>query len=67
MDDNDIKDTLQNEDFAIVSGIGIEFSFLGKSIYIEGRYVYGLNNIYSSNDNQNSKNRVYQLFAGFLL
>ncbi len=62
----DIKNLLNREDFAVVTGAGIEFSFLGKGAYIEGRYSYGLNSIYSDAVSQNSKNRVYQIFGGFL-
>ncbi|MCJ7812603.1 PorT family protein [bacterium] len=66
-DGADIKNMVNQEDFALVTGGGVEFSFLGKGAYIEGRYSYGLNSIYSDAVSQNSKNRVYQIFGGFLL
>ena len=66
MDGVNIKDTLNKEDFSIVTGAGIEFSLLGKGTYIEGRYCFGLNSIYSDRTAPDSKNRVYQIFVGVL-
>ena len=66
MDGTNIKDTLNKEDFTVVTGAGIEFSLLGKGTYVEGRYSFGLNSIYSDHTVSNSKNRVLQIFFGFL-
>lgn len=63
---NSIKDKIKSQDLAAVVGGGLEFSFLGKSIYIEGRYCYGLDNI-SKEEETSSKNRVSQIFVGLLL
>jgi len=65
-DDTDIKDQVKAQDLAIVVGGGVEFSLLGKSAYIEGRYSYGLHNINEEDAQPSSKNRVWQLFVGFL-
>ena len=62
----DIKDQLTSEDLAFVIGGGLEFSFLRKSAYLEGRYSYGLNNINKNAEQGESKNRVTQIFFGFL-
>lgn len=62
----DIKDILNTEDFAIVTGAGIEFSLIGKGVYIEARYSYGLNSIYKNRSVSDSKNRVYQLLGGLI-
>lgn len=64
-DDIDIKDQIKSQDLVIVIGGGLEFSLLGNSAYIEGRYSYGLNDI-GKQTQFNSKNRVSQIFFGFL-
>ena len=64
--DTDIKDELTSEDLAFVFGGGVEFSFVGKSAYFEGRYSYGLNNINKDSAVSESKNRATQFFIGFL-
>lgn len=66
IDGMDIKNLLNTEDFAVVTGAGIEFSLLGKGVYIEARYSYGLNGIYKDQSFSSSKNRVYQIFGGFM-
>ena len=62
----DIKERLTSEDLNFVVGGGLEFSFLGKSAYVEGRYSYGLNNIYKEENTGDSKNRVSQVYFGIL-
>jgi hypothetical protein len=62
---NDIKDQVTSEDLHLVVGGGLEFSFLGKSAYVEGRYSYGLNNINEDGEGE-LKNRVSQLYFGIL-
>lgn len=64
-DGTDIKDNTKSQDLAIVIGGGLEFSLLGNSAYIEGRYSYGLNDI-GKQTQSDSKNRVSQIFFGFL-
>ena len=44
----------------------IEEFIPGKGTYVEGRYSFGLNSIYSDHTVSNSKNRVLQIFFGFL-
>lgn len=65
-DDTDIKDQIKSQDWGVVMGGGLEFSVLGKSGYVEGRYSYGLNNIYEEGTDISAKNRTYQVFVGFL-
>lgn len=65
-DGTDIKDELTSEDLAFVIGGGIEFSLFGNSAYAEGRYSYGLNNLYKDRDLGEWKNRVGQIFFGIL-
>jgi len=55
----------QSQNIAIVAGGGLEFSLLGKSAYIESRYSYGTDNVYN-NTQLSAKNRVLQVFLGFL-
>jgi hypothetical protein len=62
--DVDIKDNIQSQDLAAVAGVGLEFSFIGKSAYIEARHTYGLKNINKGENTVDSKNRVYQVFIG---
>ncbi len=62
----DIKNILNTEDFAVVTGAGIEFSLIGKGVYVEAKYSYGLNSIYKDQSASNSKNKVYQILCGFL-
>jgi hypothetical protein len=64
-DGTDIKDNTKSQDLAIVIGAGLEFSLLGNSAYIEGRYSHGLNDI-GKQTQSDSKNRVSQIFFGFL-
>jgi len=63
--DTDIKDHIKSQEIAIVVGGGIEFSLLGKSAYIEGRYSYGLTKT-NKEGTDSSKNRVCQIFVGIL-
>ena len=57
--------SFQSQNMAIVAGGGIELSFLGKGAYLEGRYSYGTDNVYT--DTQlSAKNRVLQVFIGLL-
>lgn len=62
---SDIKDLLNSEDLNFVVGGGLEFSFLRKSAYVEGRYSYGLNNINKDTESV-LKNRVSQIYFGIL-
>lgn len=60
------KNHFTSEDLVYVLGGGVEFSFLGKSAYIEGRYSGGLNKINENFPDADTKNRVTQIFFGFL-
>ncbi len=62
----DIKDSVKGQDMGIVIGGGLEFSILGKAAYAEARYVYGLRNI-STEESTTIRNRVTQIYFGFLL
>jgi Outer membrane protein beta-barrel domain len=42
----DLKDTYQKLDYGVVGGAGIAFKLPGIAITVEGRYNYGLRNIY---------------------
>ena len=65
-DDEDVKDSFTSEDLVFVVGAGLEFSFLGKSAYVETRYSYGLNNINRDAEAGEAKNRVSQVYFGVL-
>lgn len=65
-EDEDLKDLFTSEDFVFVVGAGLEFSFLRNSAYVEARYSYGLNNIFTDPDAEDAKNRVSQIFFGVL-
>jgi len=64
--DEDIKSHIRSQDTAFVLGGGIEFSFIGNSAYVEGRYTYGLDNVFKDIEEGDSKNRVTQVFFGIL-
>ncbi len=64
---NDIKDNISPIDLSVMVGGGIEFSFLGKALLIEGRYSYGIKSIYKEDIGISSHNSVAQLCVGFLL
>jgi hypothetical protein len=66
-DGNNIKDHIRKDDLGIVGGVGLEFSLLRKSVYIEGRYYYGLGNINSDDQFFETTNRTYQFLLGILL
>ena len=57
--------SFQSQNMAIVAGGGMEFSLLGSSAYMEGRYSYGADNVYTDTE-RSAKNRVLQVFVGFL-
>jgi len=57
--------SFQSQNMAIVAGGGLEFSLLGKSAYMEGRYSYGTDNVYTDTQ-RSAKNRVLEVFVGFL-
>lgn len=65
LDGHDMKPVFKSRDRGIIAGGGLEFTLLGKSVYVEGRYIHGIGNIAESGSEVN--NRVYQLYAGLLL
>ena len=64
--DENIKSRIQSQDMSVVFGAGVEFSFIGNSAYVEGRYAYGLDNVFKNAEDGDSKNRVAQVFFGIL-
>jgi hypothetical protein len=42
----DIKDTYQELDYGVIGGVGLTFKLPGIALTIEGRYNYGLRNLY---------------------
>lgn len=66
-DGNNIKDQIRKDDLGLVGGVGLEFSLLAKSVYLEGRYYYGLGNINSDDQFFETTNRTYQFLLGILL
>lgn len=64
--DEDIKSRINSQDTAVILGGGVEFSFIGNSAYVEGRYSYGLDNVFKDTEDGDSKNRVTQVFFGIL-
>jgi len=63
----DASDQFEKSDFGVVGGAGIEFKLPGISLSIEGRYNYGLKNIYvpvSPEDNLVWKNRSMMVLVG---
>ena len=65
-DGNNIKDQIRKDDLGLVCGGGLEFSLLGKSVYLDGRYHYGLGNINSDDQFPETANRTYQFLLGIL-
>lgn len=67
-DGEDIKEYIKSGDTGIIIGGGIEFSFLGKSAYAEGRYSFGLSEITEKDaiDIEGAKNKVAQIYFGIL-
>lgn len=49
-DDVDIKDTTKSFDYGLVFGAGYEMSMPGASLFFEGRYHLGINNILKNPD-----------------
>lgn len=66
-DGTDIKDTLNSQDMCLTVGAGVEFSFLGKGLFGELRYSYGVNNIYKDSAAPEVKHRVGHVMVGILL
>jgi len=64
--DTDIKNQFKTQDMTVVVGAGIEFSLLGNSAYVEGRYSYGLSDVNKDATISSTKNRVSQVFVGIL-
>ncbi|MFO7889467.1 MAG: porin family protein [bacterium] len=65
--EEDIKEYVNSGDTGIVIGGGIEFSFLGKSAYAEGRYSFGLSEVIESGLSiEGAKNKVAQIYFGIL-
>lgn len=65
-DDAAYEGEIRNQDLCAVIGAGIELALAGKAVYVEGRYSYGLSNIYEVGS-QKIQNRVARLFIGVLL
>ena len=63
---SNIKSQIQSQDMGLILGAGFEFSFLGKSAYAEGRYGYGLDNIFVNPEDGDAKHRISQVFFGIL-
>ncbi len=64
--DTDIKNQLKTQDMTVVVGAGLEFSLLGNSAYVEGRYSYGISDVNKNATFSSTKNRVSQVFVGIL-
>ena len=62
-----IKSLVHNRETSVVIGAGIELSLLGKGLSIEGRYDYGLDDVYKGTSRASVKNRVTQIFIGLFL
>jgi len=45
-DSEDIKDSFQEFDYGVLGGVGLTFKLVGIALTIEGRYNYGLQNLY---------------------
>ena len=64
--DVDIKDDIKSQAWTVVAGGGLEFSLIGKGVFIEGRYCYGLNNILKDGTGDSVTLRVAQIYVGVL-
>jgi hypothetical protein len=42
----DIRDTFQEFDYGVLGGVGLTFKLVGIALTVEGRYNYGLQNLY---------------------
>jgi hypothetical protein len=58
----DIKDDVESMDFGLTVGLGADLNLMVTSISIQGRYSFGLTDIF---DDGGSKNRVLSIVAGF--
>jgi len=58
----DISDEVESMDFGLTVGLGADFNLMVTKISVQGRYSFGLTDIF---EEEGSKNRVISLVAGF--
>ena len=58
----DISDDVESLDFGLTLGLGADFNLMVTTISVQGRYSFGLSDIF---EDEGSKNRVISLVAGF--
>ncbi|MCC5912960.1 MAG: PorT family protein [Balneolaceae bacterium] len=58
----DISDEVNDYDFGIIGGVGVDFNFGLSRFSLQGRYSYGLSDLFEESD---AKSRVFSLVAGF--
>ncbi len=58
----DIKDDVESLDFGLTLGLGADFNLMVTTISVQGRYSFGLTDVF---EDTGSKNRVISLVAGF--
>jgi hypothetical protein len=64
-DGTDISDAYQKYDYGVVGGVGVDFKLPGITFSVEGRYNYGLKNIYADPAAGDSlKNRSMMALVG---
>ena len=59
-------DCFSSQEFGLIGGGGVELNLIKLRIYLEGRYSYGLDNVYQKESDGLAKNRVTQVFAGIM-
>lgn len=55
-----------SQEFGLVGGGGVELNLVKFRIYLEGRYSYGLDNVYQNESDGPAQNSVTQIFAGIM-
>lgn len=58
----DISDEVNDYDYGIIGGVGVDFNFGLSRFSLQGRYSYGLSELFEESD---AKSRVFSLVAGF--
>lgn len=60
-----IEDRVRESDYGIVLGAGTEISVLLSTIYVEGRFILGMENVFEDEFENDEKNRSIAISVGF--
>jgi hypothetical protein len=64
---NSVKEKMSTQILSLIIGGGVEFILFNLSTYFEGRYLFGMDNVYKTEEPEfpnNFKNRIIQVSAG---